>query len=203
MNKRLDQLVFDIEFMLISVVQGVALAALASSAIEPLTSMQYQYWPYIASGIVLVMLFWSQSIIHSVSFIGWPLNLFHNFLYFLAAFVEVVAFSQVTKPVGWYGANTAFFVVALVLYLVDLKIIKDRTKFLNPELACHALQEQRLGLLVLVPLGIAFNLIAIWQTRQNPHLHLAFGLIQLVVGLAVLTYSLNRFKDRAKLLAKA
>lgn len=92
-KERLDQFVLDIEFLLISVVQGVALGALAAGAIEPLATMDYQYFPYIVAGFLLILTFWSQAIVHSLSFINWPLDLGHNFLYFLASLVEVLAFS--------------------------------------------------------------------------------------------------------------
>lgn len=117
--------------------------------------------------------------------------------------MEVIAFSQITNPTGWYLANAAFFVVAFVLYAADLQIIKNRAATLGSELLNHALQEQRFGLWVLVPLGLAFNLVAWWVVRHtNPHNHLAFGLIQLAIGLAALIYSSNRFRSRAKLLEK-
>lgn len=201
MKSRLDELVLEIEFLLISVVQGVALASLATSATAPIIALQYQYWPYIAIGLIIILIFWSQAIVHSISFINWPLSLFHNFLYFLAAFVEVIAFSQLTNPPGWFLANAAFFGVAFVLYAADLQIIKSRASTLNNELLDHARQEQRFGLWVLVPFGLVYNLVAWWVvSRINPQLHLTFGLIQLIAGVIVLLDSMRRFQNRAALL---
>lgn len=203
MRSRLDQLAVDAEFLLISVVQGVALAALAAGAVDPLRNMDYQYWPYIFSGLILILFFWSQAINHTISFIGWPLNLTHNLLYFVTAFVEVLAFSQITNPSGWYLANAAFFVVAWFLYVVDLNILKSRVATLPAELYQHALKEQKIGVAVLVPLGLAFNLVAYWQTHHSHNLHLAFGLIQAVVGLVLLIDTVRRFNVRAKLLEQS
>src|SRR5690349_16632718 len=197
MKSRLDQLVVDVEFLLISVVQGLALAALANSALYPINTLQYQYWPYIISGLILILFFWSQAIIHSISFVSWPLSLVHNFLYFIATFVEVVAFSHLTEPHAWYLANAVFFGVAWLLYFVDLQLIKNRAVTLGDTLSEHALKEQRLGVYVFVPLGILFNLIAWYQIRGNEHLHLAFALIQAGIGLLVLLDSIRRFKKWA------
>ena len=40
----LDQTVVDIEFLLISVIQGVALATLATNAVSPISNLQIEYW---------------------------------------------------------------------------------------------------------------------------------------------------------------
>lgn len=107
-KERLDQFALDIEFLLISVIQGVALAALATDAADPINHLQFVYWLYIASGFLLILNFWSQAIIHAVSFIDWPLDLGHSFLYFLASFVEVMAFTHLTEPKQWFGFMAAF-----------------------------------------------------------------------------------------------
>ncbi len=57
-QEKLDQFTLDIEFLLISVVQGVALGALATGASIPLSNMDLQYWPYILSGFLLILTFW-------------------------------------------------------------------------------------------------------------------------------------------------
>lgn len=72
----------DIEFILISVIQGMALQMLAGKAIEVFGKFQSEYYFYIFSGFVLILIFWSQSIIHALSFIHWPISLTHTFLYF-------------------------------------------------------------------------------------------------------------------------
>src|ERR1700754_633124 len=101
-RERLDQFVLDIEFLLISAVQGVALGALAGAASEPISSLNFQYWPYILSGFLLILTFWSQAIIHSLSFIKWPLDLWHNFLYFLMGLIEFLAFNHLQDPLRWF-----------------------------------------------------------------------------------------------------
>ena len=99
---RLDQVALDIEFLLISVVQGVALAALAGGAAGIFTSLDWFAIPYAITAFLIVLIFWSGAIIHALSFIDWPLDLMHSFLYFLASFVEVMAFTHLENPMLWF-----------------------------------------------------------------------------------------------------
>jgi len=103
MKKRLDEFVVDIEFLLISVVQGVALAALAAAAAPIVANLQLEYWPYIVSALLFILIFWSQAIMHVLGFIKWPLDMIHNFLYFVASLIEVMAFSVMNKPLVWFS----------------------------------------------------------------------------------------------------
>ena len=105
-------------------VQGVALGALGTAASQPLSNLDFQYWPYILSGFLLILTFWSQAIIHSLSFIKWPLDIRHNFLYFLAGLVEFLAFEHLQDPLRWFIFQLLFVIVASVLYYIDLKLIK-------------------------------------------------------------------------------
>ncbi|MBI2022272.1 hypothetical protein HYS97_00260 [Candidatus Daviesbacteria bacterium] len=213
MNKsKLDQFVLDIEFLLISVVQGVALAALASSAISPVANLQFEYLPYIFSAFLFILLFWSGAIIHSLSFIDWPLDLPHNFLYFLASFVEVITFSQITNPLNWFAFVLIFFSVAAILYIVDLNLIsKHKTAFDDTEakrnLYHHIKSEQLYELKILLPVGLLFNLVAFILIYNNPELflnqkkHLFLGIFQAIFTLGFLISSIINFQKRAKLIS--
>ena len=46
---RLHSTVVGIELTLISIIQGLALAVLASSAVQPMVRLQWETWPYIAT----------------------------------------------------------------------------------------------------------------------------------------------------------
>jgi len=129
---RLDQVALDIEFLLISVVQGVALATLAGASVKPLSMMEWQYLPYVATAFLLVLIFWSGAIIHALSFIDWPLDLPHSFLYFLASFIEVLAFTQLENPIMWFVFILLFQIVAGLLYLYDLRLIRKHKKRFEP-----------------------------------------------------------------------
>jgi hypothetical protein len=68
-RERLDQFALDIEFLLISVVQGVALGSLAASAAGTLMSLRFEFFVYIISAFLLILIFWSGAILHALSFI--------------------------------------------------------------------------------------------------------------------------------------
>jgi len=212
-KERLDQFTLDIEFLLISVVQGVALSALATAAFNPISNLSLEYWLYIVSAFLIIIIFWSQAIIHALSFVNWPLDLLHNFLYFTFSFIEVITFAEMTSPLRWFAFNTVLFFVALILYIVDLRIIKSREKDFTTEagkkLYTHIYGEQMRELKSLVPLGLAYNLIAFYLIQNNPqlfldqHAHLILIGIQVIFEIGVLTVALISFKKRSRLISEA
>lgn len=109
--KERDALVLNIELTLISIIQGVALYFLVESSRNLIVDRQYETWPYIASGLVIILLFWSRSIIHGLTVIRWPLEFGHNFLYIACALVEAVMFTQVANPQNWFAVATAYSVL--------------------------------------------------------------------------------------------
>ena len=211
--EKLNQFTLDIEFLLISVVQGVALAALASFSAGIIGDLKFEYWLYVLSSLVLILNFWSQAIIHAISFINWPLDLAHNFLYFLASFIEVMAFSHLDSPLKWFGFMNIFFIVALGLYLVDLSLIRARKpKFSAPKkikLYSHILNQEKFELKMFIPAAILFNLIAFGLILFYPevfiahHWHLALIGIQTLFGVYVLFDSIRSFKTRARLVTES
>jgi hypothetical protein len=203
-NARLDQFVLDIEFLLISVVQGVALSALAAAAIGPITTLQYQYWPYIISAFLVIFIFWSQAIIHALSFIDWPLDLAHNLFYFLASFVQVIAFSQITNPNEWFVGMTVLFAVAFLLYIVDYKIILQRkNEFVDEQekaLCKHLKKQHETDMYITVPIGFIVNAVSAYLifTGKVPHLYLIS--LQLFFQGIVLYETIQSFKKRSGLI---
>lgn len=213
-REQLDQFTLSIEFLLISVVQGVALGALASNASGPLSSLDYQYWPYILSGFLLILTFWSQAIIHSLSFIKWPLDLTHNFLYFLAGLVEFLAFEHLQDPFRWFIFQLVFVGVASVLYFVDLKLIKvgkDRFEDTQAQKVLYRdiLDEQIKEMKTLIPLGLIFNSLAVFLIWRYTSLFIGRGYHVWIVGIQVLltiyiiTVSIKSFKTRSKLISNS
>lgn len=213
MKKRsyLDQFTLDIEFLLISVIQGLALGVLATNAATIIGDLQFLYWPYVFSGLFFILIFWSLAIIHAVSFITWPLDLAHNFLYFFASFIEVMAFSHMTDPRKWFAFITCFFLVAAVLYIVDLRLIKQRKssfKTLDQKLLYkHICTTQTTELYYFVPLALIFNVCAFYLTYAYPNLfleqnyHLSLIFTQIIFGIIFMVNSLYRFHTRSKLLS--
>lgn len=208
----LDQVVLDIEFLIISVVQGVALAALASASVPIFTEFKVEYFPYVLSGFLFILLFWSGAIIHALSFIDWPLDLTHNFLYFLASFTEVITFGQMTNPKLWFLLVAIFFLVAEALYVVDYRLIKQRQKDFNSpkrkKLYQHILKRHLFEMQLLVPSGLLFNLICLGlilvypQIFLDSHLHLILIGSQLALSLGLMFNSIWSFKGRTKLVSE-
>lgn len=211
-REKLNQFTLDIEFLLISAVQGVALGALGTAAAEPLANLDFQYWPYVLSGFLLILTFWSQAIIHSLSFIKWPLDLAHNFLYFLLGLVEFLAFTQLQDPLRWFIFQMLFVIVASVLYFVDLKLIRDGKKHFNdnPEekaLYKHILDEQLSEMKSLIPSGLIFNSLAVFLIWWFPEFFITQGYHVFIVGIQVLltvyiiSVSIKSFRIRSKLIS--
>lgn len=207
----LKSTVLDIEYLLISVVQGLALAALAATAGDPITKLDFMTWPYILGSFLIILTFWSQAIIHTISFIDWPIDMVHNFLYFLVAFVEVMAFDQITTPLKWFAFFLVFLLLIGLLYCYDLSLIKQKAnKFqisdATKALYKHIIKRQYFELLVLLPFGIAYIamclvLIYLWpEVFIAKHWHVALVLVYDVVALFSLRDVLNSFKERTRLL---
>jgi len=209
----LDNIIVDIEFLLISVIQGVALATLAANAVGPISNLQIEYWLYISSAFVLILIFWSQAIIHVLSFIDWPFELTHNFLYFLTSFIEVMAFSHMTKPLIWFMFMFVFVLSSGILYLADLIFIKSRkVKFekipSGKVLYSNILKEQKFSLAVFVPLGLLFNLTAFFLILIFPKyfleqkFHIFLAILQTLLGIAILIKSIRSFRQRSDLIKR-
>ncbi len=204
-DARLDQFVLDIEFLLISVVQGIALSALAVAAIAPITQLQWQYWPYIVSAFLVSFIFWSQAIVHALSFIDWPLDLSHNFFYFLSSLIQVILFSQVTNPQAWFIGMSVLFAVAFLLYIVDYRIIKSRRSDYqdvteDKALYAHLKKQHELDMWITVPLGLLFNVSAAFLIFHATISHFYLILIQVLFELVVLGVTIHTFRKRSKLI---
>lgn len=209
---KLDQFSVDIEFLLISVIQGVALGTLASNAAAPIGDLQFEYWLYITSGFLFILNFWSQAIIHTVSFIDWPLDLTHNFLYFLVSFIEVGAFNHVTNPLRWFAFISAFFVASMVLYVFDVFLIKKHEdKFRNTKakkhLYHHILGREQLELSIFLPLALLYSLVSTVLIFLYPqvfiakHYHIFLIALQAFFGAVFLIDSAKNFRKRAELIS--
>lgn len=210
-KKDLDHKVFDVEILLISVVQGVALAALAANAMPVLAGFKIEFYLYVFAALLIILTFWSQAIIHTLSFISWPIDMFHNFFYFLVSFVEVLVFSELTNPLKWFMFMSVFFVIAAALYIIDLFLIKRcRNKFKGQKgkvLYNHILNRQVFELKNFIPLGFVYSIVSafiIYRYQQffiEHHYHIALVVIQILFALTVLIESLKNFKKRSELIS--
>ncbi len=119
---QLDATVIGIELTLISIIQGLALGVLVAAAVQPLVQLRWETWPYIATGLATILVFWSRSLLHTLSFIGWPLEFGHTFLYFAATLIEAAALNEVANPMHWFALNTAYAACIWCLYAWDLAL---------------------------------------------------------------------------------
>lgn len=205
----LGQLVVNIEFVVISVVQGVAISTIgvAAAAIADLSYLEY--WPYVLTGVLFILFFWSEAISHTINFIDWPINPLHTFLYFLIGFFQIVAFSNLTDTLVWFWVFLIISFVGMALYIVDLKILRQQeTQIASTDegamLFLDLLMEQKQGLYILVPLTIVFNVGTLCLLYFMPEIflegqwHAALAAAQGVVTGTALIISLRRFSARSE-----
>jgi hypothetical protein len=211
-RERLDGTVVDIEFLLIAVIQGLALTTLAVESEDVLREGQLIYWPYILAGFVLILNFWSLAIIHSISFITWPFDLVHTLLYFVVAFVEVSAFAEITHPEEWFFFTFAFFLVSWALYAWDMKMIRERRAEFEDTPARKRLyddiyRQQAMALRVMLPPTLIFHAIVVALILFDPELILGGNRheyivgLQLVSGLIYLGVIIRGFAARQKMIS--
>jgi hypothetical protein len=209
----LDSLVVNIELTLGSIIQGVALSVLAESARGPLGEPRFDQWPYVLNGLLLIFLFWSRSVSHTLTLIRWPLEFGHNFFYIACTLVEAITFTDLTDPLRWYAFNALFAILVWSVFLVDLRLIRQRQEEARGpaerELYALILKDQRLNIIWLVPGMILFQLAATATTYRWPELlirrngHVAFAVVQTLFLTGYLTYVLRFFSAIATRILRA
>lgn len=199
----LDATVVNIELTLISIIQGLALGVLAQASVTPIIELQWQVWPYIAVGLLVVLIFWSRALLHTLSFIGWPLEFGHTFVYFATTLLEAVALSQVASPSRWFALNALYAAAIWGLYAYDLRILRRHAEdFATPPeqaLLAHILRDQLSNIRCMMPAAVAFQTLAWWLVSRNPDLFLQQGWHLLLIG-ATLLFSLNYLHIGVRLL---
>ncbi len=191
-KSQLDSMVVGIELTLISIIQGIALGGLATSAVPPLINWQMEYWPYIVLGLLAILIFWSRSLIHTLSFIAWPLEFGHNFIYFVSTLVEVALFTQLTTPENWFALSVVYFGFALLLYWYDLRMVyRHGADFQTPaerKLLQDIIGDQRINVRLWMPASIAFHLVSWWLIHTYPdqfveqRWHVGLALMAVAIG---------------------
>ena len=209
----LGELVVNIEFVVISIVAGIALSTLGASAAD-ISSLEYlQYWPYVLTGMLFVLFFWSEAISHTISFIDWPMNLVHTFLYFLIGYFLMVAFSNLADTLVWFWVFLLISLIGLALYVVDMRILKQQ----GVEIAStvegrmyfeELLREQKQGLYMLVPITILFHVGTLVCLYTAPEIfltngwHVSLALAQGLFTFGALVMSVRRFSARSKIISQ-
>ena len=208
----LDGLVVNIELTLISIIQAVALTFLVDHSFDVIVGLQFSLWPYVVTGLLIILAFWSRSLIHTLTVIRWPLDLGHNFMYIACTLVEAVTFTQLRDPLHWYALNALFGLMILALLAFDLRMIRHRISDsagpMGSELYAIVEREQCLNIRFIMPATVVFNLLAMMATwvwaapliEENGHV--IIGLVQLALALGYLIYVLRFFVRIAPLIAK-
>jgi hypothetical protein len=159
-RERLDGLVINIELTLTSIIQGVALSFLCANATEPLIGLRLDQLIYFLNALLLIFLFWSRSIGHTLTVIRWPLDFSHNFFYFGAALIESVAFTRIADPGSWYALLALFSAVVWLVFVVDTRLIKRagrRSGELGDRLLACLHRDQQQNIRWIVPLLFCFH----------------------------------------------
>ena len=212
-HKELDLLVVNIELTLVSIVQGVALSFLAEGSYSVVVARRYLFWPYVVSGLFIILLFWSRSLIHTFTVIRWPLEFPHNFLYIASTMLEVIIFTQLENPVHWFALSAVYGGMIWLLFAVDLRMIRRRLEELNKEAAQALLvvveREQITNVRFLMPMSVVFGAGVALTIHLWPDFFLARGwhvlcaLLQLIFAGGYLAYVMRYYKRLLPLMVAA
>ena len=196
-RSQLDSLVINIELTLTSIIQGVALSFLCETTTASLGHGRIQDLLYVANGLLLIFLFWSRSVGHTLTLIRWPLDFVHSFFYFGAAFLEAVSFGLIGNPLAWYSTLAGFALVVWLLFILDLRLFR-RAAASNQEKTKRLFEllnrDQFLNIAWLVPGFVLFHVCAAWVSATWPATHLVLAGVQFVLFAIYLVYFLRTMR---------
>jgi hypothetical protein len=194
-RKELDSMVVEIELTLCSIIQGVALYFLVDNARQVLSTGQASAWPYIATGLLIILLFWSRSLIHTLTLIRWPLEFVHNFFYIACALIEALAFTRLNDPFLWFVLTAVYAVIVWALFVYDMRIValrgKDSAGPVGSRLYGMVGADQKLNIKLLIPLIFLSNVGSAIAIYLRPEFFLArqgHYILIAVQGLGLLGY---------------
>jgi hypothetical protein len=199
---------------LVSIIQGEALSFLTESSRPPLGGLRFDQWPYVANGLMLILIFWSRSVAHVFTLIRWPLELVHNSLYIACTLIEAITFTNLSDPLHWYAFNAAFAILCCLVFVVDLRrmIRQRRSEAAGPageELSGVVIRDHRMNILLLMPGMTLLNLTAVVGICSWPEVliqgggHVVFATIQTIAFLVYLIYVFRFFAAMAPIILRA
>lgn len=207
-ERNLGALVIAIEFTLISVMVGVIIFPLMDFATPILRDLRFEYVPYIISGLLLILYIWTEVISHSLSFIGWPIDLVHNLLYIIFAMFLAIQMHFLQDPRAWFGITCLSALIAAVISYYDLRLIQERrvgAKGAAAELFNSAYERQR-SLVRTSPLTVlnafvAFALVLLFPSFfLESYGHLILVAIQIIGFMYLLQRTIRYFKSHRELI---
>jgi hypothetical protein len=200
---QLDATVVTIELTLISIIQGVALSFLAGEGRDVVVGVRLEFWPYVATGLMTILLFWSRSVVHTLTVIRWPLEFGHNFMYVACTLVQAMLFTQLASPAGWYAMGGGLAVLIWALFAFDLRMIRRRIHDSPGAIADRLYRlvedEQLRNVRVVMPGIAAFSLAAALAVRLWPEVmlhqrgHVVVGIAQMLGTAGYLAYTVRFF----------
>ena len=205
-RRELDQIVLDVELVLISVVQGVALTTLAAEASPVLRSHDWTQLAFVGTGLLFVLSFWSVALVHAISFLAWPMDLVHYFFYFGVALLECLTFMRIEQPREWFGFSIACFLLSTVLYAYDDRLIARRQSEFEGSaehraLFRHIRAGQRFEMRVLMPAGVLFNVLAWALVGARPAAAGVLAVTQFLFAAGFLVHFVRNFARRQQLIS--
>ena len=203
--RELDAVVVNIELTLSSIVQGVALTFLVENTRSILSIHDADTWLYVLVGLCIIFLFWSRSIMHTITLIRWPLEFGHNFLYVACTLVECLLFTCLANPKAWFEISALYAVAVWCLFAYDTRMTNvresDRPSRASGELCRLIERDQRLNIRFLMPALAVFSAFAACAIQFWPSFFVArHGHIGLIAGqfgaLTILSLLCSRFFRR-------
>src|SRR5207302_7479040 len=125
-RSKLDSMVVQIELTLVSIIQGVALFFLIDNARVVLSTHDIAFWLYIPAGLLVIFVFWSRSVLHTLTLVRWPLEFGHNFLYVACALTEALLFTKLSESRIWFTLGAIYSVVGWFIFFYDFRLIRAR-----------------------------------------------------------------------------
>ncbi|PYI62722.1 MAG: hypothetical protein DMF07_12695 [Verrucomicrobia bacterium] len=212
-RRELDSVVINIELTLVSIIQGVALFFLTDNARGLLVTKHMSASLYVAAGLCVIFIFWSRSVIHTLTLIRWPLEFGHNFFYIACALGEAILFSRLDNPLAWFQLSTAYAGIVWLLFIYDMRLIRARIAESRADseraLYAFARSDQLLNIRLLAPLLIALNLLSAFVIWRWPQFfiaragHIWLISIQLLSFIGYLFYTSRYFSAIAPLVLRS
>ena len=212
-RSELDAMIADLELTLVSIIQGVALTVLIETSLEAVANLNWIMWPYVLSGLVIILIFWSRVVLHILTVIRWPLEFGHNFLYVACALVEAFSFAQLGNPGRWFAFVAAFLAFGWLLFAYDLRLIRmrvrDRTGTVSDRVYALVKRVRWLNLGLLLPAFFLVNVACAVAIHMRPEFFLAreghiwLIMLQLIAFGGYLSYVVTFFTKLAPLIEQA
>jgi len=212
-RSELDSIVVEIELTLVSIIQGVAFTFLIENARHVMSIEQMIFWPYVAAGLLVILVFWSRSVLHIITLIRWPLEFGHNFLYIACALFEALLFARLGNPEGWFIFGAIYSVIGWALFTYDLRLLRAREQdsagVASNHLYAWVKRDQLRNVRILLPGLVCLNVACAAGIHLRPELFLAhkahvwLGIGQLLVFSAYLFYVVRFFAKLAPLIVQA